>query len=285
MEKCSHCNRDVNYNLIACPTCAEPLGHPNVRMAKVAAQKTALEKRYAEACQNATKSSCQDELGNFEQTCRGSFAVINENAKFLDFFLTRPNQLYSTYKKQVDAGLRIPASPEDSSMREAAEAIMFPDFGREITYAALSIDGRGLSSYGPITLRLKESAIGKRATVLKENSYDFVTDQNGRLYKHEDLPKGYMAVWDDRALLCVAKCHEEIKKGQNSDDYGRILLYSEGDRKTDRFLELHIYKSFDINAIKAVHGNSSIGNKSAKKDLRRIQERLKKKKIDWVEKN
>jgi hypothetical protein len=282
MEKCGNCNKDVHYSLIDCPTCAEPLGPPNMRMASIPAQKEAMGKRYEEACQSARDRSCEDALKEFEGACDSSFAVINMDAKFLDSFLSNDKLSYSGYKKQVDAGIRIPAIPEDASMREAAEAIMFPSFGAEITYAALSIDGRGLGSFGPISIRLREDVIRNRATVLQMNSYDFVTDGN-RLYKHEDLPEGYIATWDDRAKLCVIKCADTVQSGQSVDEYGRILLYSEDDKKTDEFLEVHIFKSFDNNAIEAVHGNSFVGSKRVRSDVKRIRDRLKKKSIKWME--
>lgn len=57
--------------------------------------------------------------------------------------------------------------------RSAVDAKIHPGYGFEILNAALSPDGRGLPNYGEVTLELSELSIASRASVLRENAFDF----------------------------------------------------------------------------------------------------------------
>ena len=50
---------------------------------------------------------------------------------------------------------------------------VFPSYNHEIGFAALSLDGKGVLSYGRCSLVLKSIAIARRATVFWENTVEF----------------------------------------------------------------------------------------------------------------
>jgi hypothetical protein len=63
-------------------------------------------------------------------------------------------------------------------MRLTVDATVRGSYGDRITYAALSADGRGVASYGAISMTLSDITVSDRATVLKNNSWRFVQSRN-----------------------------------------------------------------------------------------------------------
>ena len=117
------------------------------------------------------------------------------------------------------------------------------------------MDGAGLSSFGPCAIRLREVVVDERATLLEGNSYHFISKHNIR--PGEDIPPGYSAAWRERHKLAVAKLATQISPGTTEQEHSKILLFSEGRRDTDEFIEVHIYGGFDNKAL-------STGQKLAK---------------------
>jgi len=73
-----------------------------------------------------------------------------------------------------DAKSRVREVGVDDARRRSVESILFGSYGEEIRYAALSLGGLGLVSYGPITMVMSEPAIAQRASLLEYNSFQFV---------------------------------------------------------------------------------------------------------------
>ena len=82
---------------------------------------------------------------------------------------------YLNYSQSVGANLRGPARPVDHADRASVGARLFASYDQHIAYAALSPDGRGLSSYGEVMVswRVTMDYLGKRMSLLEENSYVF----------------------------------------------------------------------------------------------------------------
>ena len=131
-----------------------------------------------------------------------------------------------------------------------ADGTLFGIPGGQITYAALSLDGSGLISYGPVTLLLKDEAINHRASLLEENSFKLL----GRFSK---IPKGYRAIWAKRADLAIAKllrqeCVEKTRGATSRDARAKLILYQVGNRATDEFIEVHLWRGFNFHAIESI---------------------------------
>jgi hypothetical protein len=77
--------------------------------------------------------------------------------------------------------------------------------------------------------------ISHRASVFEENSAVFVKRRGTR------IPKGYRAIWDDRAKLGVAKLSGKIDSATGSDKYSGILLKQGATSEDDDFVEVHIW--------------------------------------------
>jgi hypothetical protein len=278
---CPDCGSEIHPLLEKCHTCGFFAGYPNVRAADEPGETAALTARYEAARLSAAGEGRSGALERFEEQLARSCAVISTDLEFLAAFLKNPKILHSTYSLGVKGQVRAPADPDDDRERRTVEAKVFGAYGEEIRYAALSLDGTGLSSYGPVTLRLRDVAIVKRASLLEENSYEFV-DHHG-LLPRVPIPQGYRCSWPNRHFLGVAKLGGEVRGDMKDDEFGPVLLYGNGDRSKDRFIEVHIYGTFDASAIESVRGKSPAKGKPGNAEVARIKELLAKRGCTWVE--
>lgn len=237
------CEEEVQLNEEKCPSCGCFAGYPNVRQAlaerDVLLQRARLA-RVAAATRNAT-----DAVLRLEGVAQAVRAVVNMQAALVLTLLTDGKSRYTDYASQSQAGTRRPAPPRHDAQRQAVEGRLFGTPGAAIVYAALSPDLRGLTSYGPVTVRLKTSAVAPRASLLGENSYGFDQRHPGP----GPLPHGHRATWGDRGALAVAKLADGLAQATSTEDIAAMLLFSEGDRATDRFIEVHLWGGFNGNSV------------------------------------
>lgn len=245
--KCPACSADNAWSLDRCCVCKADLGPPLRRELLRAEEKDALDKRYAAAWAAASAEGYGTKLKDFEvEVQSNSVATINVWPAFLDQMLSG-GALYSGYSRLVSSEVRWPGARDDDQARTAVESILFGSLAAEIRYAALSMDGRGLLSYGSCTIVLREMMVAASATLLEDNSYKFVRDR--QLMFDSNIPAGYRATWEDRHKLVVSKLGARIAAAQPPINSAGILLFSEGDRQTDIFVEIHIWGPFDQQSI------------------------------------
>lgn len=277
---CDHCKSVVSDVSATCFTCGQLIGFPNVRSAGKAEEKRALEARYSKAFEEATDGHL-DRLKDFSKKLKTTCAVFNEDIGFLHTFITNNKALYASYILGVKGKLRKPAKGENDRHRTTVESMIFGAYGEDIRYAALSLDGIGVKSYGKYSLRLRDVAIDTRASLLEDNSYVFV-EKHG-MKAGTEIPPGHRATWEDREKLALAKLAQKITSSTSEAEYAKILLFSEGDYKTDQFIEVHIYGEFDANAIDSVAGNSTNGDKVEAAMLEVVKDHLKIAGKQWIE--
>lgn len=275
--QCTSCGTEVPFDRDRCPMCGHDAGFPNVREVTMAAEKEALHLRYQTKLNNAAANGTDTQLLMFEDAVKGSQAVVSVDLDYLLGFFLNNKALYSTYSLLVEGDVRKTASSKDDKRRRMVEGGFFGSYAAKIRYAALSINGKGPASYGSYTMVLKEVAVRDRATLLEENSYVFFEKHRKRI--PDDFPPGYRSVWKERHKLAVAKLADRVSGSVTEHDYPEILLSSSGDRKTDDFMEVHIYDLFDNNAVESVVIDKNAVKKARKTDLARLKEVLVKKGI------
>jgi hypothetical protein len=228
----------VQDNQLYCPFDYTFHGYPNVKFAQ--RDRQALEERVTRVIATVGQETAQ-KLRDFAARTQ---AVINVSPMFLRSFLYSRRALYAPYRKQLQAGIRTPAEAAFDKERAAAEAELF---GTEVSviHAALAVRGQGLTSYGSVALRLDSRAIEGRASLLDENSFTFC-----RKYRRP-FPPGHLATWETRGELVLALFGERLA-ALPEDDFASLLLFSEGDRETDRFVEVHIWGEFPPEAIATI---------------------------------
>lgn len=248
---CPNCKNPVPPHLGKCPHCDEPLVHPNVRAAEDPAEKEALTNRYLVAKKEMLARDCEETLLNFERAIADSTAVIARSVNELHRLVSSDHEVYSTYYKLIDSGIRLPKGDKWDVVRGVADSALFPNYKEHIRFAALSLDDAGLLRFGDCFIALRTEMIARRATVFEENSILFMKHNNIQVWTADTLPLGFRATWDDRALLCVAKLHGRLFDA-SIEDYARILLDEGSTAEEDQFVEVHIYGPMTIRTVKKV---------------------------------
>jgi hypothetical protein len=199
--------------------------------------------------------------------------------------VSEPNALYSNYYLAAKGEVRAAAEAENDRQRRTVDAMLFGRYGDQIRFAALSLNGIGLKSYGKDGLSyglvLRDVAIANRATLLEENSYTFVKRHN--LTAESVLPLGYRSSWEKRYELAVAKLSDSIWPNTSPSEYASILLYSTGDRATDQFIEVHIFGAFNISSISSVSGASNPKGPGSRAIVTVVKGLLEKHGKQWIE--
>lgn len=237
---CGSCGNDVPLEVEHCPHCGRAGEVPNVKAARLEAETQALARRYQLALQDAATRGCRDIVESFEAATDASQAVINRPLLEVERLASSDRQLYASFYQRLEAGLQLPHGDKWDRLRVLADAALFPNYSKPIRFAALSLDGVGLRSYGECTFVLRENLIAHRASVFEDNSAVFLQDVR------YELPPGHRAPWSDRAKLCVAKLAGQIDASTTPADFPGLLLEQGKDPEDDRFVEVHVWGSLSI---------------------------------------
>ncbi len=210
-------------------------------------QATALAKRYQATCERARHDGLSDITEKLRVSADATAAVVTVPVGLAWEIVTNSHHLYAPYAQQVRAGSRAPAEPANDRRRTAVEALLYGTYGGQIVYGVLSGDGKGPISYGSVHLEMEEKTIAYRATILEDNSYFFV--QRHDASPSQPLAEGHLAPWERRGQLAVCKLLPALHKETNEQEFGSLLCRSSGDRQTDSFLEVHIFGTFNYQAV------------------------------------
>jgi hypothetical protein len=142
--------------------------------------------------------------------------------------------------------LRIPSGDRWDVLRSIADTALFGDRVKaEIRFAALTLDGEGLTNYGNCSIVMKEEMIAHRASVFHENSVIFMKNRDIKLWDAPELPRGYRAAWNDRHRICAAKLANRLNSATPAAEFPKLLL-KPGTPETDEFVEVHIFGSLTV---------------------------------------
>lgn len=278
---CEQCSSEVLETEEKCATCGRFAGAPNVRSAQRQEEADALERRYLAAINRSHITGTDASLMMFDVDMELTCAVVNVELDFLFQFINDDRMTFSNYDLSVKGQTRKPAKARHDRHRRAIGAMLFGHYAEQIRYAAMSLDGGGLESFGPYAIRLRDVSVADRASLLEDNSYNFIPKHN--LHPGEQIPPGYVATWRERHKLAVAKLAERISAGTTEQEHSRILLSSTGDRATDECIEVHIYGGFDNKAIESVRGSSPTRGKYELATISIVKDYLSRSGKAWVE--
>ena len=209
--------------------------------------------RYRQARNDCAMRNVDTLLDNLEAVAERSQPVIAMSFEACDGAFR--SKKYLNYSQSVGANLRGLARPVDHADRASVGARLFASYDQHIAYAALSPDGRGLSSYGKVMVswHVTMDYLGKRMSLLEENSYVF-HERHGLGRLGSAPPSGYFSTWDDRAKLVGAKLGPRLTISTDRAKLNALLLRSGGNRDDDDFVEIMIYadKSIDTQDVSRV---------------------------------
>lgn len=251
-QSCAACHAALPSNLVRCPHCARSLPFPNVRAAEAEEEQAALEAMYRRAMRSIRARGAASVARAFEASAAGSRAVIARAVGEIQRLATSDREVYATYYQLSDADIRIPAGDQWDVLRRVTDEALFPNYREEIRFAALSLNERGLSSYGPCILVMRDEMIAHRATVFVENSVGWMRRHFARVLEGLDLPRGFRAPWQARAKLAVAKVSPRLTPSTDAGDFPALLLTEGADTSGDDFIEVHIFGPVTIRTVEKV---------------------------------
>ena len=269
---CAVCGHDPLDLEPQCPTCHTQRMAPNVVLASRQEEQDALVTRVEQLLAGQSPDFVGSVL-KFGEAVRRSVAVVNVSVRYAIDFLESATLLYATYAKLVESGARRPAPGGDDAKRRSVESLLFGSYGEEMRYAALSIGGQGLVSYGPVTMVLRELAVAQRASLLEKNSYEFVEDH--KLRPGLPLPTGHRCPWSTRHHLAMAKCGSKIDDRTTDAQHRALLLRQGSGRATDEFIEVYIFGPFGRGAVERLVLPTKIPKDVAGSELRMLRAKAK----------
>lgn len=220
-------------------------------MAERPSEVAALDHRLEQARASARVLNQEGELTAFMNAVAGSQAVMNRSLGALSGWLNDSSPLFLSYFRQLQQG-RQPNGSEWDEQRSAAEATINPYCYQELNYAALTLDGLGMTYYGPYTVVLKEITIEDRASVFEENPFLF--NQRHHVVAGTSPPQGYRASWPNRGKVAGAKLHSRITPGVDPAAFGALLMEERRGESDCDFVEVHIYGPVNREGLAAVKG-------------------------------
>jgi hypothetical protein len=248
---CKFCSNNHDISETVCPNTGEVIGEPiNVKRASLPIEKKALQDKYLRAKLKLNGDDLTAEANFFEEPIQNrGRPIINMPFNFLWFWLTN-NESYKSYRRQILENVRPKALFQNDVNRTIVDSFLY---GSEIDiiYSALTINKTGLTTYGQVSVILKEISVAKRTSCLYSNSFRFFNKLiNEQKYSFgEPFPVGYLGTWYDNFKLATAKHNNEIVKGIDEDKCAMILLKSGESRDKDDFIELHIHGNIFSSAI------------------------------------
>ncbi|CAG0959234.1 hypothetical protein PHYC_00630 [Phycisphaerales bacterium] len=249
----SGCGSEIPINVRICPACGMDNACPNVRAASQPAEVDALDHRYSEALNRAAQRGTRAIVLDFQAAVDQSVAVNALSLDEAERILKASNKLFQTFAARISAGSQSPCTTDYYDMvRPRVEALLFPYYGQEIRFAALSLTYDGLTSFGPIALILSEQAIACRSTVLEDNSVHFFQDHKTDLLA--DFPPGYRATWSRRGMLAVAKLADQISGPLDRRGYHNLLLHHDATTGREHCIEVHIFGACNLHTVNIVRG-------------------------------
>ena len=238
-DRCWKCGAEVPLSKRECSVCNADAGFPNVRVACREHEAAALTARYNDALTSARARNVLAELNAFEAVVSASKAVMNRSLGALSNWLNGASPLFLSFHKQVEHLGRAPDETDWDQQREAAEAAINPYYYRELSFAALTLDGRGMTYYGPYSVTLRSKTIEDRASVFEKNPFYF--NKIHHVIAGQAPPHGYRSPWEGRGRLAVAKLQTDIMPGCPAAQFADVLMEPKrGDSDCD-FVEVHIF--------------------------------------------
>jgi hypothetical protein len=275
---CKVCRRLLQSNEMHCPKCGSFDDFPNVKLAR--AEHSQLCSRAKSARESARAAGADVLLDELEVLAASTRAVLNMSASFAHLLLASDDTLYSSYRRLVGTARR-PAQPQNDRDRVTVEGKLYGSSGGEVVYAALAAGPHGLISYDPISVTLTEQAVMTRSSLLEENSYSFAKRHDLRVLG--PMPTGYLATWDNRAELVIAKLGSTLTAGLEPTPLADWILRSDGDRETDEFIEVHIWGGVHRDGVEGMAVSDAISDEDEQAFARLAKAKALSRGICWQE--
>ena len=254
-----------------CPHCAQPQLFPNVQLAEHEEERQKLIDRYEEAKEDCRRLGREKTLAEFERVCDTSDAVFNCPTLKLFRQIASGTDLFETCHDLESLRIRSerPVGHDWQKLRPQAEIELLGSHQHldKLHYAALSLDGVGLDSYGDCTVVLREEMISHRASCFDGNSaliYEEKHDFSGCL----------RSSWLERTKLCAARIAGKLDELLSSDGFPGMLLSKGATQDDDEFVEVHVFGTMTAQTFQSVAVDFSKLSREQKTLWKAVKEKL-----------
>ncbi len=249
-RECENCGSKIHNYSSTCEACNQANKTPNVFACSSSENIEVLKEKFRIVVKEADNDSKLDliELVDSELT-NHSGVVVSMPPHVLRGLVSNTSAIYANYEMLVEGGLRTPAFPGHDSKRGVVGSTIFGSYAKEIKYGALSVDNKGVATYGSAFCKLKLVSVKSRTTFMQANSYKIFDEEliNGK------IPLGCTSDWNNKEYLVLNKLYKYIKVHQSVTDVLECLIQSDGiDRDNDDFIEAHIYGGFTKDSIESL---------------------------------
>ncbi|MBI2481834.1 MAG: hypothetical protein HYV60_25270 [Planctomycetia bacterium] len=240
-------------------------------MAEQKGERKKLHDRYQRAQDDCRKRGCEKSFAEFEKACSTSVAVFNCPTQKLFREIANGTDLFETYHDLERLRLRSerPVGHDWQKLRPQAEVELLGSHQHldKLHYAALSLDGAGLDSYGGCTVVLRDEMISHRASCFEGNSaliYEKVRDFTGVI----------RSTWGERQTLCAAKVANKLDDAVPAGRFPGMLLTAGISQDDDEFVEVHVFGTITAQTFQSVSVNAASHSRQEKILWKAVKEKL-----------
>lgn len=248
MWKCKSCDAELKSPTKVCPRGGHETGVPsNVILAHV--DEPQLEARFGTRLKFTDGDvPLQVRLGEYSRLLRDELSVsLNLHYQSLLSFIQDPRIRYVNLHDNLRGNLIPDYDKELANKRNAIDRMAFGPDGERLNFGAVYLGHRnvGLISYGAACIILKSDEIMCRVSFLENNAFSYYSDSGGAV--SFNIPHGSRALWPTLYKLAIIKHVAELfgSTEMTPEEISEAVLYSAGDKSTDRFIEAQIFPPID----------------------------------------
>lgn len=252
---CAHCNKNVNKPSKICPHCNLETEIPS-HIVLAGEDEINLSHRF-QICKKSMKNSKDlKRLNYYKRRLQKSISIsINVHPETLVNLLQDERIKYTNLHENLRANAITKYDSELAAKRRGIDNLVFGADGEKLNYGAVNLGTLGLYSYGACCIFLKDREIKNRVSFLEENSFNYLTQSGPTIQLN--IPQGSRALWPKAHVLSTVKhCKDLLKnKRWSNSELKKLILFSNGEKKTDRFIEAQIYPPISLGCFKKIMYN------------------------------
>lgn len=243
MWTCGTCGAELKSPCKKCPHGKHVTGLPsNVWLA--AADEPNLEERFLSCIRPAENDELMEtRLHKYVRILRDNLSVsINLHPESLINFMHDERIRYVNLHDNLRANAIPGYDKELASKRSAIDEMAFKYDGQRLNFGAVNLgDNVGLISYGAACIILRSEDIKNRVSFLENNVFSYYNESGGAI--SFNIPSGSRALWDTVPKLAIIKLNTALFEPAEitCEELSSLLLLSEGDKATDRYIEAQIF--------------------------------------------
>ena len=210
-------------------------------------------------------------------------AVINMSFEVLRL-LVNENEDYLSYQRGVEQGKISKRSFQHDRFQCVVESAFYGFDGRNLVYAALSLDDNGVSAYGDVSVVLRTKNIERRSTFFERDTFLLFDDLVEKGWKlQEIIPAGHCGTWQERNKIAAIKHGDQIETSHQTADFAAMILKNGDERTNDEFIELHIFNKVGLTNFEKITFQKKLTRPFDRSQFKILQSKLSRLQVELIE--